>query len=119
MTTGFLRLPTIKICALKRMSCSSVFPTVNNDIGGTLQSAWPQGLSRSNPMPKPISGSQYVPIVPGGNAYYSSQYTAAKDALAQMNSASNIAVATGKPIQFRSQEERIKYLRAQFAMSNY
>jgi hypothetical protein len=70
--------------------------------------------STFNGKPLPYTASSVVPMIAGSIPYYSSQYT---DAIQQGNmyvSMSTIAGQSGlSTITFKSQEDRIKYLKGQ------
>ena len=93
------------------MSCQNVIPTFPRpEPGGTLQNPWPQGLSRSVPIPSTFGTfSQIVPVVPD-EPYLGSQYTDAKANATQYIYTSTInGTNSNAPIQFRSDAERIRY----------
>ena len=91
------------------MSCGVIptFPLPSP--GETTTNSWPQGLSRSVPINLTTFGvgSAVVPLVPQ-QVYPAGAYTSGRGNLALYNN-TNLAVAAGQPLQFRSQADRIRY----------
>jgi hypothetical protein len=101
------------------MSCGSVLPQANVGPGETTTSPWPQGLSRSVPIPSTFGVySQVTPVVPS-QPFNSYQYTDARQFTAEYIYTSTANAAQGRTTpQFRSQAERIQYQKAQLQYAN-
>lgn len=101
------------------MSCSSVVPQANVGPGETTTNPWPQGLSRSVPIPSTFGVfSQVTPLVPG-QPFNASQYTDARQFTSEYIYTSTANAANGRTTpQFRSQSERIQYRKAQLQYTN-
>lgn len=91
------------------MSCGATPTFPRPGLGETTSSPWPQGLSRSVPIDLTTFGvgSAVVPVVPQ-QPYPAGAYTSGRGNLALYNN-TNLAVAAGQPLQFRSQADRVRY----------
>jgi len=78
--------------------------------GETTSSALPANTFAGKPLP--YIASSVLPVIYGLN-YRSGQYTSALQEGNMYVSMSTIAAASGKPLQFASNEDRIKYLKGQ------
>jgi hypothetical protein len=80
--------------------------------GETTSDPWPQGLSRSVPIPSTFGVySQIVPVVPE-QPYFASQYTDYKVSGTQyIYTSTTAAQLSTTAIQFRSQAERINFIK--------
>lgn len=98
---------------------SSVIPQGDVGPGETTTYCWPQGLSRSLPIPSTFGVfSQVTPLIPG-QPLASFQYTDARQFTAEYIFTSTAIAATGRTTpQFRSQAERIQYQKALLQYTN-